>query len=134
MPVAMLLTVQTISLTLTAGIMGLQGILKVHGTALFVFGPHLSQWQQFDAFQVKIMLMPRFLGLDLGDNLLQFVSQGIDLVLHQLCEKPPFIFLWYTLYQVIGVLLFSMVQPPPIGPSALSQRLISFTYRWKLNA
>jgi hypothetical protein len=48
--------------------------------------------------------MVRLQVFHLRDNLLRFVGQGVDFVIHQLGENPSIIILWYTLHQVVAVL------------------------------
>jgi len=47
------------------------------------------------------------MGFHLQNILLRLISQGVNLVVHQLGEKPPIIILRYTLHQVIGVFTHS---------------------------
>ena len=50
------------------------------------------------------LLLPRFVGFHLVDNLIRFFGQYVNVVVHQLAEKPPIIILRYTFHQEIGVL------------------------------
>jgi hypothetical protein len=97
----MLLIFRTTTISLTNAITGLPGL---QSRPLFIgLYPRLHQCQQFDAFQVDFLLVPRFVGFHSRDNLPRFVSQGVDVVVHQLGEKPPIIILRYTHRQVLGV-------------------------------
>jgi len=74
MPAAMLLTHRTTSIALTSTVTSLPGLPRVLSTPLLALRPRLGQCQQFEAFQVDVLLLPRFVGFDFHNNLLRLVG------------------------------------------------------------
>jgi len=110
-PAVILLTLCTTTIACTIAITSLLGLLIPLWIMVLPLCPCLRQFPESDAIQGVHLLLLCFVEVRLHGNLLQFVSQWIDLVAHQLGEKPPIMISRYTFQQVMSVCSFASCHP-----------------------
>lgn len=100
--VMFLLIIWITTLTLTASIRNHPWLLSL--LQILLPAVCLKHWQYGCHLWHLLLLKSCFVGFHLCHNLFLFVSQGVDLVVNQLTERPPIIIHRYALHHIEAVL------------------------------